>query len=359
MNELQLTCQGASAPYAVLQDEAGRAWNGADFEAFSDARLALYALPLSARGGDLYGAAMPASFPVATAFRATFHDRAGATPSAGDLLLAARSLYWTGAALTDPPSSGASGSSSAGEAAPARSVYFSGPAGEVYSADNAAWTLKRPIMSGERAVRLLTWRVDSAEPAPIAGGPTVIAFDTLPPGDSGGDPAMLTLEEGAAYSAPAACTFDLAASQRPYVWVAEAGGHANIAVTFELAYLTASAETGAGAMTAEGPIAAAWGDVTGDDAVVYPASDAKWLRWLSDALGEAYALRPDLFLVGGAVARPGEVSARTEALPLGPEWRRALADYLLYRYYGTLDANQANRPAAEAKYKAWRLALGA
>jgi len=105
-NILSIAYQGDAGVYVILRDLAtGNAFNGSAFAVFDAAQLAQYAIPLAARGGDLYTAAMPAGVPAAT-LQVYFYEMAGQNPAADDLVLGSPIYTWTGSAAYSPPPSG-------------------------------------------------------------------------------------------------------------------------------------------------------------------------------------------------------------------------------------------------------------
>jgi hypothetical protein len=103
--ELTLTYSGTGAAlYVVIRRKSdGYAWNGAAFEAWSDANVGTYDIALTDAGGDLYYADFPAGI-ASGDYRIVYYIRAGASPATTDEPLKTQVRHWDGSALTQDES---------------------------------------------------------------------------------------------------------------------------------------------------------------------------------------------------------------------------------------------------------------
>lgn len=69
-------------------------------------------------------------------------------------------------------------------------------------------------------------------------------------------------------------------------------------------------------------------------------TDADLVRWLNDGQRKLVSLRPDVLLSAiGTLATVTDVSATTDTMTVGTDWREALADYVCYRAFARDAAN--------------------
>jgi hypothetical protein len=102
-NEFELSFQGSATLYVTLRRQADAAvYDGQAFVTWDDDDLPEYALPMTSKGGDIYQADFPADV-AQGGYRALYYLQAGQTPDTDDLLLATRSLHWTGLATDAAP----------------------------------------------------------------------------------------------------------------------------------------------------------------------------------------------------------------------------------------------------------------
>lgn len=101
---LNIGAPSGSTLYAVIRDEAaGTVWNGTAFEAWDDARIAFYDVPLTDRGGDYYSTDFPADIAPGS-YYVSYYEQAGVSPSTADLKLPAdEEVYWTGLVIESVP----------------------------------------------------------------------------------------------------------------------------------------------------------------------------------------------------------------------------------------------------------------
>ncbi len=99
-NELEISYQGSGTLYAIIRRQSDAyAWNGTAFEAWSDANVATYDIPLTSKGGDLYQADFPSSITEGD-YRIYYYEQSGASPATTDLILRSFARHWDGAALS-------------------------------------------------------------------------------------------------------------------------------------------------------------------------------------------------------------------------------------------------------------------
>lgn len=91
-----------STDYAVINDLAGKRWNGTAFETFNGANWSNYVIALTedrsgANGTGYYKAVFPAAI-VPGRYTFTFYQQAGGSPAFGDPTIGSGGpMYWTGA----------------------------------------------------------------------------------------------------------------------------------------------------------------------------------------------------------------------------------------------------------------------
>lgn len=109
-DELNVNFQGSAATlYAIIRRASDTyAWNGSAFEAWSDANVGTYDIPLTDKGGDFYSADFPSAI-VSGDYSVFYYEQAGGSPATTDLLLDREDVYWDGATTSEPPAPGESG----------------------------------------------------------------------------------------------------------------------------------------------------------------------------------------------------------------------------------------------------------
>lgn len=106
-NEFELSYQGDANLYVMLRRSSdAKVWNASGLVTWNDEDLDDYAIPLTARGGDVYQGDFPmgeTTSPASGKYRVLYYQRAGEVAGVDDLLLSTRSLYWNGQAVEDEP----------------------------------------------------------------------------------------------------------------------------------------------------------------------------------------------------------------------------------------------------------------
>lgn len=101
MKELRTNFNGSATLYAIVRLQSdGTVWNGAAFEAWTDANIATYPVLLSSLGGDYYAGDFPAAISAGT-YRVIYYQKLGGSYALTDTILGTQDLYWNGAAASD------------------------------------------------------------------------------------------------------------------------------------------------------------------------------------------------------------------------------------------------------------------
>lgn len=106
-NELLVTYDASATLYAVIRRASDQyAWDSTNstFEAWDDASIGDYDLPLTSQGGDVYAADFPASIGSGE-YVIAYYLQLGASPAVTDPSLGSEGGYWDGSAVSDSPSS--------------------------------------------------------------------------------------------------------------------------------------------------------------------------------------------------------------------------------------------------------------